>query len=123
MGLLAHIGPMARTVTDAALLLTVLSGHDHRDPYALPPVDKDYAAGLEEGVRGWRIAYSPTLGYVKVDPEIAAASTEAARQFEALGAIVEGIDAILNSPRDALSNCGPRARQNFSRGFPLTGAR
>jgi aspartyl-tRNA(Asn)/glutamyl-tRNA(Gln) amidotransferase subunit A len=102
MGLLAHIGPMARTVADAALLLTVLSGADHRDPYALPPEDKDYAAGLEEGVRGWRIAYSPTLGYAKVDPEIAAAAAEAARRFEALGAIVDQVDAIFDSPREAL---------------------
>jgi aspartyl-tRNA(Asn)/glutamyl-tRNA(Gln) amidotransferase subunit A len=102
MGLLAHIGPMARTVADAALLLTVLSGPDRRDPYALPPEDKDYLAGLEEGVRGWRIAYSPTLGYAKVDPEIAAAAAEAARRFETLGAIVEQIDAIFASPRDAL---------------------
>jgi aspartyl-tRNA(Asn)/glutamyl-tRNA(Gln) amidotransferase subunit A len=102
MGLLAHIGPMARTVTDATLLLTVLSGHDHRDPYALPPDDKDYVAGLEEGVRGWRIAYSPTLGYAKVHPEIAAVVAEAVRQFEALGAIVEQVDAIFDSPRDAL---------------------
>src|SRR5207248_3148594 len=51
MGLLAHIGPIARAVADAALLLTVLSGADHRDPYALPPEEKDYAAGLDEGVR------------------------------------------------------------------------
>src|SRR5271157_964349 len=93
MGLLAHIGPMARTVADAALLLTVLSGPDHRDPYALPPEDKDYLERLEEGVRGWRIAYSPTLGYAKVDPEIAAGVAEAARQFEVLGAIVEQVDA------------------------------
>src|SRR5207244_13343985 len=57
MGLLAHIGPMARTVADAALMLTVLSAPDHRDPYALPPEDQDYLDGLEDGVRGWRIAY------------------------------------------------------------------
>src|SRR5947199_1725101 len=102
MGLLAHIGPMARTVADAALLLTVLSGPDHRDPYALPPENKDYRAGLEEGVRSWRIAYSPTLGYAEVDPEIAAAAAEAARQFEAPGAIVEQVDAIFASPREAV---------------------
>src|SRR6201993_1166479 len=118
MGLLAHIGPMARTVADAALLLTVLSGHDHRDPYALPPVDKDYAAGLEEGVRGWRIAYSPTLGYAKVDPEIAAAATEAARQFEALGAIVEQVDAIFASPRDALFKLWAAGAAKLLAAFP-----
>jgi len=118
MGLLAHIGPMARTVADAALLLTGLSGPDHRDPYALPPEDTDYAAGLEEGVRGWRIAYSPTLGYVKVNPEIAAAAAEAARQFEALGAIVEQVDAIFDSPRDALFKLWAAGTAKLLAGFP-----
>jgi aspartyl-tRNA(Asn)/glutamyl-tRNA(Gln) amidotransferase subunit A len=118
MGLLAHIGPMARTVADAALLLTVLSGPDHRDPYALPPEDKDYAAGLEEGVRGWRIAYSPTLGYARVNPEIAAATAEAARQFEALGAIVEQVDAIFDSPRDALFTLWAAGAAKILAGFP-----
>jgi aspartyl-tRNA(Asn)/glutamyl-tRNA(Gln) amidotransferase subunit A len=102
MGLLAHIGPITRTVADAALMLTVLSGPDHRDPYALPPEDKNYLDGLEGGVRGWRIAYSPTLGYARVDPEIAAAVAEAARRFEELGAVVEEIEAIFASPREAL---------------------
>ena len=120
MGLLAHIGPMARTVADAALLLTVLSGPDHRDPYALPPEDKDYVPELEEGVRGWRIAYSPTLGYAKVDPEIAAAAGEAARQFEALGAMVEQVDTIFDSPRDALFTLWAAGTANFSRGSRLS---
>ncbi len=102
MGLLAHIGPMARTVADAALMMNVLSGPDDRDPYALPPDDKDFTEGLGGGVRGWRIAFSPDLGYAKVDPEIAAAAAGAARRFEDLGAHVEQIDAIFASPRDAL---------------------
>jgi aspartyl-tRNA(Asn)/glutamyl-tRNA(Gln) amidotransferase subunit A len=102
MGLLAHIGPMARTVADAALMLTVIAGPDHRDPYALPPERKNFLDGLEESIRGWRIAFSPTLGYAKVDPEIAAAAAAAARRFETLGAIVEEVDAIFPSPRDAL---------------------
>jgi aspartyl-tRNA(Asn)/glutamyl-tRNA(Gln) amidotransferase subunit A len=118
MGLLAHIGPMARTVADAAWLLTVLSGADHRDPYALPPQDKDYVAGLEKGVRGWRIAYSPTLGYAKVDPEIAAAAAAAARHFEALGAIVEQIDAIFDSPREALFTLWAAGAAKVLAGFP-----
>ena len=102
MGLLAHLGPIARTVADAALMLPVLSAPDHRDPYALPPDERDYRDGLEDGVRGWRIAYNPTLGYARVDPEIAAAVAEAARQFEALGAVVEEVDGIFPSPREAL---------------------
>jgi aspartyl-tRNA(Asn)/glutamyl-tRNA(Gln) amidotransferase subunit A len=102
MGLLAHLGPMARTVADAALMLDVLCAPDHRDPYALPPEPTDWRGGIEDGVRGWRIAYSPTLGYAKVEPEIADAVTKAARQFETLGAIVEEVDAIFPSPRESL---------------------
>ncbi len=102
LGLLSHVGPMARTVADAALLLNVLCGADHRDPYALPLDGRDYRDGLEGGVGGWRIAYSPALGYARVDGEIAAAVAQAARQFEALGAVVEEVDAIFPSPHDAL---------------------
>src|SRR5262245_45535667 len=65
MGLLAHIGPIARTVADAALMLNVLAGSDYRDPYALPPERKDLSEGLVGGVRGWRIAYRPTPGYAR----------------------------------------------------------
>jgi aspartyl-tRNA(Asn)/glutamyl-tRNA(Gln) amidotransferase subunit A len=118
MGLLAHIGPIARSVTDAALMLIVLSGPDHRDPYALPPQEKDYLAGLEEGVRGWRIAYSPTLGYAKVDPEIATAAAEAARHFETLGATVEQVDAIFDSPRDALFKLWAAGAAKLLAAFP-----
>src|SRR6516162_5882487 len=102
MGLLAHLGPMARTVADAALMLTLLSAPDHRGSYALPPEERDWLDGLEESIRGWRVAYSPTLGYAKVDPEIAIAAAKAARSFEDLGAIVEEVDTIFPSPRDAL---------------------
>jgi aspartyl-tRNA(Asn)/glutamyl-tRNA(Gln) amidotransferase subunit A len=83
-------------------MLNVLARPDHRDPYALPPDDRDYLDGLDDGVRGWRIAYSPTLGYAKVDTEIAAAVAGAVRQFEAMGAIVEEVGTIFPSPRDAL---------------------
>jgi aspartyl-tRNA(Asn)/glutamyl-tRNA(Gln) amidotransferase subunit A len=102
MGPLAHLGPMARTVVDAALMLTVLSAPDHRDPFALPPENTDWRDGIEDGVRGWRIAYSPTLGYAEVDAEIAAAVKEAVRQFENLGAVVEEVGTIFPSPREAL---------------------
>jgi aspartyl-tRNA(Asn)/glutamyl-tRNA(Gln) amidotransferase subunit A len=102
MGLLAHLGPIARTVADAALMLSVLAAPDHRDPYALPPEGRDYLDDLEGGVRGWRVAYSPALGYAKVDPEISAVVARAAKQFEALGAVVEEVDAIFPSPREEI---------------------
>jgi aspartyl-tRNA(Asn)/glutamyl-tRNA(Gln) amidotransferase subunit A len=118
MGLLSHIGPIARSVADAALLLTILSGDDHRDPYALPADERDYRDGLEAGVRGWRIAYSPTLGCAKVDPEIAAVTAEAARRFEDLGAIVEEVDALFDPPRNALFTLWAAGAAKLLAGFP-----
>ena len=118
MGLLAHLGPIARTVADAALMLSVISGADHRDPYALPPENKDYSEDIEAGVRGWRIAYSPTLGYATVDPEIDTAAAVAARSFETLGAIVEEVDAIFPSPRDALFTLWAAGAAKVLEGFP-----
>jgi aspartyl-tRNA(Asn)/glutamyl-tRNA(Gln) amidotransferase subunit A len=102
MGLLSHVGPMTRHVRDAALMLNVLTRPDDRDPYALPFDGRDWLAGIEDGVRGWRVAYSADLGYARVDPEIAAATAAAAKQFEALGAVVEEVGGIFDSPREAL---------------------
>src|ERR1043166_1919024 len=63
LGLLSNVGPMTRHVRDAALLLNVLFRPDHPDPYGLPPHGRDWLDGIEDGVRGLRIAYSPDLGY------------------------------------------------------------
>ncbi len=102
LGLLSHHGPIARTVADAALMLSVISRPDDRDPYGLPADDRNWHDAIEGGVRGWRIAFSPDLGYARVDPEVVIAVAAAARQFEALGAVVDEVDRIFDSPRDAL---------------------
>jgi aspartyl-tRNA(Asn)/glutamyl-tRNA(Gln) amidotransferase subunit A len=102
MGFLAHVGPLARSVADAALMLNVLSRPDDRDPYALPPEDRDYRHGIDDGVRGWRIGVSADLGSARVDPDIAAAVDAAARRFEELGAAVEPVPPPFASPKDAL---------------------
>jgi aspartyl-tRNA(Asn)/glutamyl-tRNA(Gln) amidotransferase subunit A len=88
---LAVIGPMARRVEDAALALTVITRPECRDPYALPYEERDYRAGLDDGLAGLRIAYSPTFGRpdVAVDPEVAALVAQAADVFAARGAAVE----------------------------------
>jgi len=54
---LDHIGPMARSVTDVALLLGVIAGHDPDDPTSLPAPVPDYAAEVDRGVRGLRVGY------------------------------------------------------------------
>jgi aspartyl-tRNA(Asn)/glutamyl-tRNA(Gln) amidotransferase subunit A len=101
-GTVAHVGPMTRTVSDAALMLTVLAGFDDRDPWAVPRHHRDFSAGLDLGVAGLRIGYSPTLGYAtKVDADVRAALDEAAKRFAALGAIVEAADPGFADPREA----------------------
>ena len=88
-GTVAHVGPMTRSVADAALMLKVISRPDPRDPYALPPEDSDYLADLDRGVKGLRIAFSPNLGGKPVDLEVAALVEGAAQRFDELGATVE----------------------------------
>ena len=90
-GTVSHVGPMTRTVPDAALMLRVLACPDPRDWYALPPADKDYMAGLDDGVAGLRVAFAPTLNGAPVDPEVAALVRRAAGEFTDLGAEVEEV--------------------------------
>jgi len=102
-GTVAHLGPMTRTVADAALMLNVLSLPDARDWHALPHDGRDYRVGLEDGVRGLRIAFSPTLGYAKVDREIAALVKKASEVFDDLGAQVEEVDPGFGDQQDVFS--------------------
>lgn len=98
MTTLSHLGPMARTVEDIALMLTVVARPDDRDWYTGPPCDRDWTIGLNAGVRGLRVAYSRTLGYVTVDPEIAAAVERAVTVLADLGAVVEEADPGFTDP-------------------------
>jgi aspartyl-tRNA(Asn)/glutamyl-tRNA(Gln) amidotransferase subunit A len=100
-GSVAHLGPHSMSVHDAALMMNVLKQPDARDWTALPPDPSDYTIGLEDGIRGLRIAYSPTLGYARnVHPEVAAAVDAAVRQLDALGAQVEAVDPGFDDPLD-----------------------
>ncbi|GAA1169121.1 amidase [Pseudonocardia alaniniphila] len=99
-GTLAHIGPMARTAADVALLLDVMSGVDTRDPWALAPTDSAVAA-LDTPVAGLRVAASPTLGYVDLHPEVATAFTAAVAVFRAMGAEVDEADPGFGDPVEA----------------------
>jgi aspartyl-tRNA(Asn)/glutamyl-tRNA(Gln) amidotransferase subunit A len=86
------------SVRDAALMMNVLKKPDARDWTSLPYDASDYSATLDAGVRGLRIAYSPTLGYASVDPEVAAAVKAAVQQLETLGAQVEQLDPGFEDP-------------------------
>ena len=99
-GGLSHVGPMARTVADAALMLSVIARPDARDPYALVSHARDWGDGLGDGVEGLRVAFSADLGYVHVDPEIAALVAAAADTFAGLGAKVEAVDPGFATPQE-----------------------
>lgn len=103
-GTLAHIGPHAMSVADAAAAMNVLKRPDLRDWTALPEDDADYGAGLDDGVRGLRVAWSPTLGYAsQVHPEVAAACARAAARFAELGAHVEQVDPGFEDPVEIIT--------------------
>ena len=89
---LAHVGPLARTVRDAALLLGAISGHDRRDPFAVAGPVPDYLGACGQSIKGMRIAWSPTFGYAHTDPEIIEITEQAARGFEQLGCTVELVE-------------------------------
>jgi len=91
-GTVAHVGPITRTVADAALMMNVLALPDARDWFSLPHDSRDYRVGLDDGVKGLRVAYSADLGYAEVEPEIAALVKKAAQRLAELGAHVEEMD-------------------------------
>ncbi len=98
-GTVAHLGPHTMSVRDAALVMNVIKQPDARDWTSLPPEHHDYTVGLEDGVRGLRIAYSPTLGYARnVHPEVAAAVHRGVQQLQDLGAHVEAVDPGIADP-------------------------
>ena len=121
-GTVAHIGPMTRSVGDAALMMNAITQPDNRDWFSLPYDDRDYLKKLDRGVKGLRIAFSPGLGYVKVDPEIAATVKKAVNVLKRLGAKVTVIDPGFSDPvncfrvlwwsaaRNVLSNIPPEKR-------------
>ena len=97
-GTLSHAGPMTWTVRDAALMLQAMAGPDDRDPLSFPAAGAGYLANLDAGVRGLRVAWSPTLGYATVHPEVRAAAETAARRFEDLGCRVELVEQVFEDP-------------------------
>jgi aspartyl-tRNA(Asn)/glutamyl-tRNA(Gln) amidotransferase subunit A len=100
-GTVAHLGPHTMSVRDAALVMNLLKQPDPRDWTSLPPDATDYTVGLDDGLRGLRVAWSPTLGYARqVHPEVAAACAAAVQQLAALGARVEAIDPGIDDPLD-----------------------
>ncbi|MFK4038056.1 amidase [Nonomuraea wenchangensis] len=131
---LSVLGPMARTVEDVTLMLGAVAGFDRRSPYA---IKEFFAPEPEEGVRGMRVAWSPDLGGLPVDPRTAAVTATAPAVFERLGAHVEQVELDLSDAEDAfrtyrawnyalsfgdLDRLGPNTAWNVEQGRKVTGA-
>ena len=102
MMMIEHCGPLTRTVRDAAIALSVMAGHDPRDGYALVDHAPNVLAGLERGVKGFRIAWTPDLGFASVEPEVQKIAGSTAREvFTALGARVTRIRLDIGNPTRA----------------------
>jgi aspartyl-tRNA(Asn)/glutamyl-tRNA(Gln) amidotransferase subunit A len=99
LGAFGHVavaGPMARTVRDAALMLNVLARFDARDPFALPDDPRDWRHGIEDGVRGLRIAVLRRPGFAApVDQDGLDALEIALRILRDEGAKVEDVNVAL----------------------------
>ena len=86
---LATPGPMARTVADAALLLSVQAGRYHADPLSLGQPGHAFAGTLSRDLHGLRIAWTPDLDLVPVEREVVKVVEAAANTFRDFGCVVE----------------------------------
>ena len=81
-----HIGPMTRSVADAALMLQVMASYDSLDPSTMPVPVPDYTDALEAGVRGLRMGIPSNHFFDNLDSEVEAEVRRAIASLEELGA-------------------------------------
>jgi amidase len=83
---LDHIGPMARTAADCAVMLAAIAGADPHDPTALLAPVPDYAAGLTAGIRGLRVGIAQAYAFDGLDDQVLTVLTGAKDALVTLGA-------------------------------------
>lgn len=103
MTTLSHLGPMTRTVEDSLLMMDVVAQPDHRDWYSDRQFDGHWIDILDRPLEGLKVAYSPTLGYVDVDPGVRACVDQAVATLVELGAEVEEVDPGFSDPLEMFS--------------------
>ncbi|MCH7745448.1 MAG: Asp-tRNA(Asn)/Glu-tRNA(Gln) amidotransferase subunit GatA [Chloroflexi bacterium] len=131
------VGPMTRTVRDAALMLNAIAGYDPRDPSSANRPTEDFTATLGQDITGIRVGVPQEYFYDIIDTEVKDAISEAARVFEGLGAsvdevsipaldhslaisstilFVEAAEIHLDHLRDSADDIGPDVRSRFEIG-------
>lgn len=98
---LAHAGPMTRTVEDAALLMDIIALPDHRDPTSLAPPQRTYRGEFNREVTGLHVAYSRTLGFADVAPEVAEIIDAVVTRIDEAGLHVDAEDPGFSNPLEA----------------------
>lgn len=88
---ISHLGPLARSAAEARLFLRHVAGHHPADPFSLPGAWAE-TGGPRPSLKGLRIAASPDLGYIAVDPVVRQGFADALARLSAAGAIVEHVD-------------------------------
>jgi aspartyl-tRNA(Asn)/glutamyl-tRNA(Gln) amidotransferase subunit A len=88
---LDHVGPLARTVTDAAIMLHAIAGRDPRDPFAIARPVPAYPRELRRPLGKTRLGWPRDYFFDRVDEEIRGALEQAAREFERLGVSMEEV--------------------------------
>ncbi len=118
-GHVAVLGPITRSVRDAALMLGAMARFDLRDPYALPDQKRDWRDGIEEGVAELRVAVLRRPGFdAPVDREGIAAVEDAARMLMEAGAEVEEADPGLPDTREIFGRIWGVALARLVLAFP-----
>lgn len=135
------VGPMARSVEDAGLLLSVMAGYDGRSPVSLEGKGSIYAGPLAADMQGKKIAWTPDLGRLQVEPAVIETLEKNLAIFEEMGCIVErahpkleGGEEVFQTLRAAsfaagmaqdLANHRDKMKEtviwNIEKGLPLTG--
>ncbi len=100
---LAHVGPIARSMADAALVLSVIAGRDLRDHSSLLPNLGPVTASNSVECSRLRVAYSPTLGYARVAPEVAGVVDAAVRQLQSHVPNIVQVDHVCPDPGEILA--------------------
>jgi aspartyl-tRNA(Asn)/glutamyl-tRNA(Gln) amidotransferase subunit A len=88
---LDQVGPLARSVTDCALLLGAVAGHDPRDSTSIPEPTLDFTADLSAGIRGLRVGLPKEYFVEGIQPDVDTAIRTAVQTLEGLGATVHEV--------------------------------
>ena len=103
------LGPMARSVSDLTMLLSVQAGFDPRDPLAIEEDRAIFRQRPERNFKGTRVAWTGDFkGYTPYEPEAISVCTNALRVFESIGCVVE--EAVPDYPLEAVWNAALRLR-------------